>query len=111
MRYIVTQKTRARPVAQSVAALNELARWPEEKNLSCLVGRVACRLDPDGMLTPCFERVVDVPAVNAVELGFVEAFTRIQRPTCTECWGAGRVEMRLATQLNPSALANVISKG
>jgi MoaA/NifB/PqqE/SkfB family radical SAM enzyme len=108
MVYIDDCREQGRPVGQSKAGLASLATYPQTQPLRCVVGRVACRLDPNGNMTPCHERSGELPPVNAAELGFAQAFDRLEPAQCTECWGSGRVEMRMATSLKPSAVLNMV---
>lgn len=97
-----------RPVAQSTAALRHLATFPQVRPLPCLVGRVACRLDPRGQLTPCHERAGSVQAADAAGLGFAAAWSQIRPADCDECWGSGRAELRAATRLRPTAVLGLL---
>jgi MoaA/NifB/PqqE/SkfB family radical SAM enzyme len=108
MVYIDACRELGRPVGQSKAGLATLATFPQTQPLRCVVGRVACRLDPNGNMTPCHERSGELAPVSAVDLGFGQAFDRLESTQCTECWGSGRVEMRMATNFKPSAMLNVI---
>lgn len=98
------RKAQGAPVGNSVAGLRHLATWPAVRPLPCGVNRVAVRLTHDGILLPCHERA-GVPDGESIRDGGVgAAFERLRLKRCTECWGAGRVDMREAILAGPRGL-------
>ncbi len=97
LRVVAEHKRAGAPVGSSHAALRDLAAYPDARSLSCPVNRVAVRLDATGTLLPCHERAAAPDGESVLGPGgVVGAFARLKLKQCTECWGSGRVELRLA---------------
>ena len=103
-RDLAVRKARGEPVGNSVSGLEHLSTWPAQRPLPCLVKRVAVRLTPDGVLLPCHERASVPEGVSIRDGGFRAAFERLKLQDCTECWGAGRVDMRESLRRGPLGL-------
>jgi len=101
---VAERKREGHPVGNSLAGLADLATWPQERALRCPVNRFAFRITPEGVLLPCHERAGVPDGESVLDGGFAAAFSRLKLKRCTECWGAGRVEMRLAVARGPLGL-------
>lgn len=97
------------PVGNSRAGLTDLMTWPRQRRLRCPVNRLAVRITPEGVLLPCHERAAVPDGESVLDGGFAAAFSRLQLKRCTECWGAGRVEMRLSVARGPLGLPEFLS--
>lgn len=106
---VIERKRLGAPVGNTLEGLTHLATWPAVKPLPCPVGRVAVRLTPDGVLLPCHERASTPDGESVRRGGFVDAFARLQSKRCTECWGAGRADLRAAVMRGPSGLYELFS--
>jgi molybdenum cofactor biosynthesis enzyme MoaA len=105
---LIARKARGEPVGNSVAGLRHLSTWPTPKPLPCVVNRLAVRLTPDGILLPCHERAAAPDGESVRDGGFGAAFRRLRLKRCTECWGAGRVDMREAIRRGPFGLGELV---
>jgi len=85
-------KQRGRGVGNGWASLRHFRRFPEETRPPCAAGWVFCTMDPDGVLFPCGELDRSDRSHSVVALGVAEAFARLTRKGCGECWCARLVE-------------------
>lgn len=93
---VLERRQAGEPVGNSVGGLRDLMTWPKPRSLRCGVNRVAVRITPEGILLPCHERASAPDGESVLQGGFAAAFKRLRLKQCTECWGAGRTEMRTA---------------
>ena len=89
-------KARSRGVANGWASLRHFRRYPEDIGLPCAAGWVTATLDPEGVLFPCDQVNRDPRHNNAVRLGVRDAFRRLDRRGCPQCWCARIVESNYA---------------
>jgi len=85
-------KRRFRAVANGWSSLRHFRRYPEDTALPCAAGWVSATLDPEGTLFPCDQVNRDQRQNNAVRLGVRDAFARLDRRGCPQCWCARIVE-------------------
>ena len=102
IRRLIRLKRDGAPVANSVAALEHLEKWPEPTHAACVGGMIFCRIMPDGEVLPCL-RTHEGPrqSNNALEFGFERAFRRVDTVWCYNCWAANLVELSMLLQLKP----------
>ena len=96
LREVIARKEAGEPVGNSLVGLRDMMSWPQKRPLRCGVNRLAVRITPEGLLLPCHERASVPDGQSILPDGFRAAFERLSLKQCTECWGAGRVEMRTA---------------
>ena len=96
LRWVLERRKAGEPVGNSTTGLQDLMSWPEPRRLRCGVNRIAVRITPEGILLPCHERASAPDGEDILQGGFAAAFERLRLQQCTECWGAGRTEMRTA---------------
>ncbi len=101
------RKAAGEPVGNSVAGLRHLATWPAVRPLPCVINRMAIRLTPDGVMLPCHERASAPDGESVRDGGVAAAFQRLRLKQCTECWGAGRVDMREALLRGPFGIGEI----
>lgn len=89
--------------------LRGLGRHPHQRHLPCPGGRIACVVNPDGMVGCCDFGVPEDPWRDATKLGFGAAFRALpQPPPCSQCSCANVVTVQHAMRLHPGAIWNLI---
>ncbi len=110
LKAVDARRARGAPVGNTAPGLAHLSRYPTPGRLVCPINRAIVRLDPTGHLLPCHERN-DLPTGEDIrDGGFGAAFARLKLVGCTECWGAGRVELRESLKTGPGALLKLARK-
>jgi MoaA/NifB/PqqE/SkfB family radical SAM enzyme len=84
------------PVLNRWSSLRHLRAWPNDQALPCAAGWINATLDPEGNLYACGQFGRSGPKTNVVELGAQEAFARLVRQGCRQCWCARVVEENYA---------------
>ena len=88
-------KRAGRPVANSLDGLAWLRRWPEPQPMECMGGALFVRVDPDGQVRAC-GHLPRGPENNALGHGGIcGAMERLEKPDCSLCYSAARVELNL----------------
>ena len=108
IRLLAARKNEGAPIASSTKYLQQLLDWPDfrllrdsrRRHVPCAAGDLYCNVDVNGDLYACSLLVGEQPAPNAVELGFAEAFARLQRPDCQSCLAACFTEYNLLCSLD-----------
>lgn len=99
---IIDEKKRNKYIANSNAALKHLKNFFEEPIIECKVGKVSCRIEPDGFIKIC-----SMDKVNKIEAkDFGTAFKRLQKPKCKTCMCASAVELNRLLSFNPFIIYN-----
>lgn len=75
--------------------------------LPCQAAALFCSVAPDGRLFPC-NFLYSGAAPSCLELGFAEAFRRLQEPDCAGCWCDSFIESNLVFNFDPVAVLNVL---
>jgi MoaA/NifB/PqqE/SkfB family radical SAM enzyme len=75
--------------------------------LPCQAAALFCSVSPDGRLFPC-NFLHSSAAPSCLELGFAEAFRRLQAPDCAGCWCDSFIESNLVFNFDPVAILNVL---
>ena len=104
VRRLIERKRAGAPIANSVAGLRHLAKWPDDAALWCPAGRIACGVEPDGTFVAC-DRVQRDFLNRRTGIGLSEALPP-PASGCSQCWCAPLVELALAFSLRPSAMVN-----
>lgn len=89
-------KRRGAPVLNGWASLRHFRGFPYDKEIPCAAGHINATLDPEGNLYHCGQFGRRSAGHNVVELGVAEAFRRLTRTGCTQCWCARVVEENYA---------------
>ena len=90
------RKARSRAVANRWSSLRHFRGFPADTPIPCAAGWINATLDPQGNLHACGQASRKSTAPNVVELGVREAFTRLDRNGCAQCWCARVVEENVA---------------
>jgi len=85
-------KRSGRAVGNGWSSLRHFRHFPQETRPPCAAGWVFCTMDPDGVLFACGELNRSDRSHSVVALGVAEAFSRLTRKGCGECWCARLVE-------------------
>jgi MoaA/NifB/PqqE/SkfB family radical SAM enzyme len=85
-------KHAGRAVANGWASLRHFRRFPEETRPPCAAGWITATLDPEGVLFPCGQVNRSDRSNNVLRLGMREAFDRLSKDGCGQCWCARTVE-------------------
>jgi MoaA/NifB/PqqE/SkfB family radical SAM enzyme len=93
-------------IANSLAGLRHLIRWPDPVRMACASGRISCRIEPDGQVLHCSRGCAGTAPGNCLKTSFAEAFARLGPMACDDCWCAGRVELNLAFSFSASTILN-----
>ncbi|MEC8022657.1 MAG: radical SAM protein [Myxococcota bacterium] len=104
LEHLIREKEAGAPIANSVSALRYLRSWPDGAALPCAGSLLFCRVDYDGAVKICGRMGDYEESYSAVDLGFREAFLRLNRAKCPTCWCASRVEVNQAFALQPDAV-------
>lgn len=101
---LIAAKKGGAPIANSTSALRYLRGWPDGSALPCAGAKLFCRLDYDGRVMICGRMGEYEEAFSAIELGFREAFLKLNDARCPTCWCASRVEVNQAFALRADAV-------
>lgn len=88
------KKKYPRNIRNSNLLLDHIRRWPKYQKIFCWSGKIFCIIDVNGDVIPCDR--VDYPTkeiLNAVKLGFKEAFKRMPEAKCSGCGFCGSMEL------------------
>lgn len=110
---LIELKRTGAPIANSVAGLKHLRKWPNASKLGrvCTAGLLTSTIEPDGRYVACGfdgrEFHADLPAPTAT---FTERYRAAAPPAtcCNECWCAPLVELNLVLNMNPTAILNML---
>lgn len=97
-------KRSGRPVGNRWSSLRHFRHFPRERRPPCAAGWVTAALDPEGVLFPCSQLSRKDRSNSALELGAAEAFARLKREGCGQCWCARLVEANYAWGLRVDAM-------
>jgi MoaA/NifB/PqqE/SkfB family radical SAM enzyme len=84
------------PVGNRWSSLKHFRSWPDDTTLPCAAGWINATLDPEGNLYACAQTDRTGVKNNVIELGADEAFRRLCRSGCRQCWCARVVEENYA---------------
>ena len=94
---LIDLKRAGAPIASSIRYLEHMRDWPDytgsrldeyKRYPACLAGSLYCNVDVNGNLYPCSLFIDEIDAPNVVDLGFREAFRRLEPPPCKACTAA-----------------------
>ncbi|MFT7624785.1 MAG: MoaA/NifB/PqqE/SkfB family radical SAM enzyme [Myxococcota bacterium] len=105
--HLLAEKERGAPIANSASALRYLRTWPNGAALPCAGSKLFVRVDYNGRVMICGRMGDYEESHNALDLGFREAFMRLNEARCPTCWCASRVEVNQAFALKPDAIAGL----
>ncbi len=91
-----TYKRAGRPVLNHWASLSHFRNFPRDQSLPCAAGWINVTLDPEGNLYHCGQIARVDKSNNVVALGTQNAFERVLRKGCSQCWCARVVEENYA---------------
>jgi len=109
--HLIAEKERGAPIANSLSALRFLRKWPDGPALSCAGSKLFCRLDYDGRVMICGRMGEYEESYSALELGFRDAFMKLNEARCPTCWCASRVEVNQAFALQTDAMMGLVRDG
>lgn len=89
-------KRRGAPVLNGWASLRHFRNFPNDTALPCAAGHINATMDPEGNLYHCGQFGRRSGGHSVVELGAAEAFRRLTRTGCSQCWCARVVEENYA---------------
>lgn len=95
-RRVEEHKRAGRAVLNRWSSLRHFQSFPEETPLPCAAGWINVTLDPEGNLFHCGQVNRRGQPPNVRELGAAEAFRRLERRGCGQCWCARVVEENYA---------------
>lgn len=98
------------PVMNSAAGLDYLRRWPGPAPIRCGGGRCFVRISSAGILEVCGLKCDTTPAGIDARLGVLPGMRRMPEVKGNACWCAGRTEVNLALDLQPTAVIKVIRR-
>ena len=93
---IERRKRQGGPVANRWSSLRHFQRFPGDVAIPCAAGHINVTLDPEGNLFHCGQVRRSDRSCNVLRLGVREAFRRLTRGACTQCWCARVVEENYA---------------
>ena len=89
------------PILNAPRTLRHLGAWPDDTEIPCAAGIVACRIETDGEMTLCGRDAAGVQSANVMTHGFRGAFDRLNPAPCKQCWCAANVELNYLYALYP----------
>ncbi|HEX3596769.1 MAG TPA: radical SAM protein [Polyangiaceae bacterium] len=92
---IEEHKRRGANVLNRWASLRHFRNFPRDTPIPCAAGWINVTMDPEGYLHHCGQ-VRRTRSHSVVELGVAEAFARLSRTGCGQCWCARVVEENYA---------------
>ena len=95
-------------IGNSVPGLRHLRNWPKPKKIKCAAGMIRCRIEPNGDIYPCGRVIGKITHQNCMSLGFKEAFNRLKKLNCSNCWCFNDVELNLAYSLKLGPIKNLL---
>jgi MoaA/NifB/PqqE/SkfB family radical SAM enzyme len=84
------------PVLNGWSSLRHFRNFPNDTPIPCAAGRINVTMDPEGNLYHCGQIDRTDKSNNVVRLGVEEAFRRLSRDGCSQCWCARVVEENYA---------------
>jgi MoaA/NifB/PqqE/SkfB family radical SAM enzyme len=84
------------PVLNGWASLRHFRGFPNDVPIPCAAGWINVTMDPEGVLYHCGQVNRNDKSNHVVRLGVEEAFRRLQREGCSQCWCARVVEENYA---------------
>jgi MoaA/NifB/PqqE/SkfB family radical SAM enzyme len=78
------------------SSLRHFRNFPNDTPIPCAAGRINVTLDPEGILYHCGQVDRNDKSNSVVRLGAEEAFRRLRREGCGQCWCARVVEENYA---------------
>jgi MoaA/NifB/PqqE/SkfB family radical SAM enzyme len=85
-------KRGGRAVGNAWSSLRHFRAFPEPARPPCAAGWVIATMDPEGVLFSCGQLNRGDRSNSVVQLGAAEAFARLTRKGCDQCWCARLVE-------------------
>lgn len=120
---MILLKKKGEPIRYSYGVYNLTKRWPlkcqdtvigrepDFKWIDCFAGKFFCTMDADGKVYPCPRVIGEVKALNAVEIGFEQAYNYIRdNNPCKACNILCYNELNSIFGLQISALFNQLSR-
>ncbi len=89
---IEERKREGGPIANEWSSLHHFRTFPEDTSLPCSAGWISVTMDPEGNLYHCGQINRSDKSCNVVKIGVKEAFDRMPRYGCSQCWCARTVE-------------------
>jgi MoaA/NifB/PqqE/SkfB family radical SAM enzyme len=93
---IADHKRSGAPILNGWASLRHFQGFPHDVPIPCAAGIINATLDPEGNLYHCGQVNRRDKTNNVVRLGAEEAFRRLTRGGCSQCWCARVVEENYA---------------
>ena len=107
--YILYLKKKNKRIFNSIRGLRYyLSYWPEGKNIRCWAGILFCVIGCNGLVYSCSMMENISPFENCLENGFSEAFSRLKRRSCKNCWCSSTLELNYILSLNFDSIYNAI---
>jgi len=92
IRWLAEQKRNNQFIGNRYASLKHFLYYPNPKVPPCSAGWVHVTMDPEGFLYHCGQ-VSRIPQkINVLQFGVEEAFRKINRRGCDQCWCASLVD-------------------
>ncbi|MFH1469532.1 MAG: radical SAM protein [Pseudomonadota bacterium] len=98
---------RSRAIASSPGSLRALLQRVQHPSERCSCAPISATMLPDGQLIVCGNARTREP-IDAVGLGFAEAFSRLQVPECEGCVCVGRLRVTRAMHGDLSVIRELI---
>ena len=110
---LIARKRAGAPIANSVAGLRHLRKWPVASHLGrvCTAGLLTATIEPDGRYVACgFDGRNFHAELPAPEGTLTERYNATPPPAtcCNECWCAPLVELNLVLNGHPGAALNML---
>jgi len=111
--WLIEQKKQGGRIANSKEGLKHLSYvydWPKfKKKIKCFAPELHVYVDTNGDVYPCLhvqDRIKN--PLNCTQIGFKEAYNRLNKLPCYGCWSWSNVEFNLLFSLNPDVVYNTL---
>ena len=107
--FLSSRRRHERKIGNPRIYFRTLRDYPNQRRLPCPGGRIACVVNPDGMVGNCDFGVPEDQWRDATTLGFEAAFNTLTQPApCDQCSCANVVTVQHAMRLHPEAIWNLL---
>lgn len=102
IQWLCEEKRKTKYIANYYASLKHFLYFPNRKEPPCSAGWIHVTMDPEGYLYHCGQVNREPQKINVLQYGVEEAFRRIARYGCDQCWCASLVDTNSAWGLQLS---------
>ena len=103
---LIMEKMHNKLIGNSIAGLNYLKSWPKLKPMKCWASVFRGWIDTNGDVYPCGNILEIIKPLNCLEIGFKNAFEKMQAFKCDGCFEYANIELNLVFNFNVNSIYN-----